>query len=150
MSLRRREFIVGLGGAAAAWPRVARAQQQAVPVVGFLDAADPEPTAHYAAAFRKGLSETGFVEGRNLIIETRFARNVNDRLAGLAADLVRSRVRVLATSSLQAALAAKEASATTQCHRNVKSPARVIDEAFEKSSVRSVPWRRTSLSAARI
>jgi putative ABC transport system substrate-binding protein len=88
--MRRRDFIVGLGGAAAAssalWPLAARAQQRPPPVIGFLSVGAPELDI---AAFRKGLSETGFVEGRNVTIEYRFANNVNDRLAELAADLVR-------------------------------------------------------------
>src|SRR5215468_9028247 len=102
--LRRRDFITLLGGAAA-WPLAARAQQATIPVVGYLYSGEPEPSANFVAAFRKGLHEAGYVEGRNVAIEHRFARNGNDRLPELAADLVRHRVTVIATpASLVAAL----------------------------------------------
>ena len=86
--LRRREFIAGLGGVAAAWPLAARAQQPAIPVVGFLHNGAPEATWYYLPAFHKGLSEAGFVEARNIAIEFRWARNENGRFPELA-DLVR-------------------------------------------------------------
>src|SRR4029077_19346301 len=108
--MRRRDFIILLAGAMGGWPSAVRAQQKAMPVIGFLGSTSPSPFAPSVAAFHQGLSETGYVEGQNVTFEYRWAENHNDRLPALAADLVGRKVDLIVSSgSLPAALAAKGA-----------------------------------------
>jgi putative tryptophan/tyrosine transport system substrate-binding protein len=111
--MRRREFIAGLGSAATTWPLAARAQRPAKPVIGYLGPGSPEASTNLVAAFRKGLSEVGYVEGRNVAIEFRWAHNENDRLPELAADLVRRGVQVIVTQVATLAVFAAKAATTS-------------------------------------
>ncbi len=113
IDIARREFISALGGAAVTWPFVARAQQTAMPVVGFLDTVTSDGNAsREVSAFRQGLKETGYVENENVAIEYRWAENQPDRLPVLAADLVRRRVNVIVAISASASVVAARATTT--------------------------------------
>ena len=123
MLIKRREFIT-LISAGTAWPLAVRAQQAAIPIVGLLHAGSPEPNTKLVAGFRKGLNETGYIEGRNVAIEYRWAADRDDRLPELAADLVRRKVAVIATpgttqAARQGRKAAPRSRANISCNRSI-------------------------------
>src|SRR4029453_6716883 len=106
--MRRREFITLIGGTAATWPLASVAQQSAIPTIGFLRSTLPDASTDLLVALRKGLKETGYVEGQNLTIEYRWAENRHERLSALAADLVRQRCVVIIAGGIDAAIASRD------------------------------------------
>jgi putative ABC transport system substrate-binding protein len=146
--MQRRRFITVVGGAALAWPFGVRAQQPTPPVIGFVNAASRQGYARPLSAFLKGLSEAGYVDGRNVAIEYRWAEDDGSRLPGLIAELVQRRVSALVATTTQAALAAKAATTTipivfetaSDPIRLASSPALAIRAAMSRASLKPT-WK---------
>jgi putative ABC transport system substrate-binding protein len=152
--VKRREFITLVGGAAASWPVGARAQQPAMPVIGFLYSLSPEPIADRLREFRQGLRDAGFVEGENVTILFRWAENHIDRLPTLAADLVRRQVAVIAAGNSLSALALKAATTTIPIVFSVNEDAvrlgLVSSLARPSSNVTGINFFTSELAAKRL
>ena len=153
--IRRREFFVTLIGGTAAWPVAVAAQEGALPVVGFLHDGSFEPRVHLVAGFRQGLSEAGLIDGRDVVIEYRWAQDQFDRLPGMAADLVNRQVAVIATpGSTAAALAAKAATNTipivfSGCRPSQARPCRQPQSPRRQRHRRELLYQRVGAKAAR-
>ena len=143
----RRDFITLLGGAAA-WPLAARAQQQAMPVVGYLNNGSPESDASRLTGLRRGLNQTGYIEGRNLLIEYRWAGSQADRLSALVADLVQLQVRAIVAVGVPSALAAK-AYGPDPIHQ-VRSTASYVDRILKGTKPGDLPVQQPTKYALAI
>ncbi len=140
--IERRGFITLIGGAAVAWPLMARAQQPAMPVIGFLRSTPAAGFEYLVNALRQGLNDAGFVEGRNVAVEYRWAENQPDRLLGLAADLVSRQVAAIVASGTETAQAAKAAATTTPIYSS-SEPIR-SEPAWSRASTGRVATPRVS------